>query len=230
MTSTDQNMTILSLVSDASLMVQGVMAILLLASLVSWYLIFWRSHVLQRLEKQSRRFQREFRSAEDMTKLHTDSRKGTPVGPLTAIFSAGYSAFYTPKADTPAQAQADHAERAMLVEIGDQEEELEKGLSLLATIGSVSPYVGLLGTVWGIMNSFIGLSQVEQATLTTVAPGIAEALIATAIGLFAAIPAVVAYNRFSASASRLSNRYYLFGNELMSRMQGQSAFASRVDG
>jgi len=104
------------------------------------------------------------------------------------------------------------------VAITEQEIELEKGLQFLATVGSVSPYIGLFGTVWGIMNSFIGLSQVQQATLSTVAPGIAEALIATAIGLFAAIPAVIAYNRFAARGQTLLTRYYAFGNELQVRL------------
>ncbi len=106
----------------------------------------------------------------------------------------------------------------MLSSISEEEEKLQQNLTFLATVGSVSPYIGLFGTVWGIMNAFIGLSGVEQATLNTVAPGIAEALIATAIGLFAAIPAVVAYNRFSARADKLSSRYYGFANELQTRI------------
>ncbi|MNN15345.1 Biopolymer transport protein ExbB [compost metagenome] len=110
-------------------------------------------------------------------------------------------------------------ERSLLVTIAEQEERLEQGLPFLATVGSVSPYIGLFGTVWGIMNSFLGLSQVQQATLSTVAPGIAEALIATAIGLFAAIPAVMAYNRYSARSQTLISRYYAFGNELQGRLQ-----------
>jgi biopolymer transport protein TolQ len=109
-------------------------------------------------------------------------------------------------------------ERALYVAISEQEVQLEKGLQFLATVGSVSPYIGLFGTVWGIMNSFLGLSQVQQATLSTVAPGIAEALIATAIGLFAAIPAVIAYNRFSSRSQTLLTRYYAFGNELQVRL------------
>lgn len=112
----------------------------------------------------------------------------------------------------------DQVERRLLTSVSEQEEKLEKHLSFLATVGSVSPYIGLFGTVWGIMNSFIGLSQLEQATLSAVAPGIAEALIATAIGLFAAIPAVIAYNRLSARAEKISNSYYSFGNELQTRM------------
>ena len=108
--------------------------------------------------------------------------------------------------------------RALYVAISEQEVQLEKGLQFLATVGSVSPYIGLFGTVWGIMNSFLGLSQVQQATLSTVAPGIAEALIATAIGLFAAIPAVIAYNRFSSRSQTLLTRYYAFGNELQVRL------------
>ena len=112
----------------------------------------------------------------------------------------------------------DGVERRLLSSISEEEEKLQQNLTFLATVGSVSPYIGLFGTVWGIMNAFIGLSGVEQATLNTVAPGIAEALIATAIGLFAAIPAVVAYNRFSARADKLSSRYYGFANELQTRI------------
>ncbi|HCA00153.1 MAG TPA: protein TolQ, partial [Pseudomonas sp.] len=115
-------------------------------------------------------------------------------------------------------AVAEGVERSLYVAIAEQEERLEKGLQFLATVGSVSPYIGLFGTVWGIMNSFLGLSQVQQATLSTVAPGIAEALIATAIGLFAAIPAVMAYNRFAAHGQTLVGRYYAFGNELQARL------------
>ncbi|MDN5486666.1 MAG: MotA/TolQ/ExbB proton channel family protein, partial [Pseudomonas sp.] len=133
-------------------------------------------------------------------------------GGVAPIFIAGMQEYQHLHHHDPAVLEG--VERALQVAITEQELELEKGLQFLATVGSVSPYIGLFGTVWGIMNSFLGLSQVQQATLSTVAPGIAEALIATAIGLFAAIPAVVAYNRFAARSQTLLTRYYAFGNEL----------------
>jgi len=140
---------------------------------------------------------------------------------IPAIFQTGWQEYekYQHIGTMAQDEKVENIERAMLVNIGEQEAELEKGLSVLATIGSVSPYIGLFGTVWGIMNSFIGLSQVEQATLNTVAPGIAEALIATAIGLFAAIPAVIAYNQLSKRAGAISTLYYHFGNEFITRLQ-----------
>ena len=136
------------------------------------------------------------------------------------VFAAAYSEYAQLKQQPGVDAEGvmQGVERALYVAISEQEIRLEKGLQFLATVGSVSPYIGLFGTVWGIMNSFIGLSQVQQATLSTVAPGIAEALIATAIGLFAAIPAVIAYNRFSARGQTLLTRYYSLGNEVQMRL------------
>ena len=214
-------MTIWGLVSDASVLVKIVMLILVLASMVSWYLILWRSNVLSRLEKQNKLFQQQFRQTADMTSLPEATTKATLHKAIPAIFQAGWQEYekYQHITTMPQDEKVENVERAMLVNIGEQEAELEKGLSYLATIGSVSPYIGLFGTVWGIMNSFIGLSQVEQATLNTVAPGIAEALIATAIGLFAAIPAVIAYNQLSKRAGAISTLYYHFGNEFITRLQ-----------
>lgn len=221
METTMHEMTMWGLVSDASLLVKIVMIILVLASMVSWYLIIWRSKVLGRLEKQNRQFHQQFRQTADMTKLDSATPDIAAHHALPAIFKTGWLEYekYRQLNAVPQDEIVENVERAMLVNIGEQEVELEKGLSYLATIGSVSPYIGLFGTVWGIMNSFIGLSQVEQATLNTVAPGIAEALIATAIGLFAAIPAVVAYNQLSKRAGALSTRYYHFGNEFITRLQ-----------
>lgn len=221
MDTTMHEMTMWGLVSDASLLVKIVMIILVLASMVSWYLIIWRSKVLGRLEKQNKQFHQQFRQTADMTKMDAAQSDMAAYQALPAIFQAGWLEYekYRQLNAVPQDEIIENVERAMLVNIGEQEVELEKGLSYLATIGSVSPYIGLFGTVWGIMNSFIGLSQVEQATLNTVAPGIAEALIATAIGLFAAIPAVVAYNQLSKRAGALSTRYYHFGNEFITRLQ-----------
>ena len=215
-----EHTTVWGLISDASLVVQAVMLSLVLASLLSWYLIVWRGTVLRRSEAHGKAFLKQFRSVE-LGQLYQEAQRaqsGADAG-LQQIFVAGYQAFQQLQPGQQPDSVLEGVERSLLVAIAEQDERLEKGLPFLATVGSVSPYIGLFGTVWGIMNAFLGLSQVQQATLSTVAPGIAEALIATAIGLFAAIPAVMAYNRFSARAQTLSARYYAFGNELQSRLQ-----------
>ncbi|MGE8362244.1 protein TolQ [Pseudomonas sp.] len=216
-----EQMTVWGLVNDASLLVQAVMLSLLLASLLSWYLIIQRGLILRRSERLMKDFLRRFRSGGDLAQLYRDGADGVDQDAgLQHIFQAGYHEFAQLKREPGIAGEQviEGVERSLLVAISEQEERLEKGLPFLATVGSVSPYIGLFGTVWGIMNSFIGLAQVQQATLSTVAPGIAEALIATAIGLFAAIPAVIAYNRFSARVATLSSRYYGFGNELQARL------------
>lgn len=221
MHSTLEPMTVWSLVGDASLLVKLVMLILLGASLASWYLIVQRSLLLGRSERLLKQFQLRFRQGADLGQLYREgSEQLDSDAALERIFRAGYQEFAHLKREPGISGEAviDGVERSLLVAISEQEEHLEKGLPFLATVGSVSPYIGLFGTVWGIMNSFIGLSQVQQATLSTVAPGIAEALIATAIGLFAAIPAVIAYNRFAARVASLSTRLYAFGNELQARL------------
>lgn len=216
-----EEMSIWSLVADASVLVQTVMLILVLASVASWYLIVLRSKNLSRTRKSNAEFITHFRHTDDLGHLYAESNdQKIPAAHLQRVFNVGYQEFVALRQlpnITPEKVN-EGAERAMLVAIGEEEAQLEKGLSFLATVGSVSPYIGLFGTVWGIMNAFIGLSQVQQATLSTVAPGIAEALIATAIGLFAAIPAVIAYNRFSATAATITARYYTFGNELQMRL------------
>ncbi|WPN21207.1 protein TolQ [Pseudomonas marginalis] len=215
MHATMEHMTIWGLISDASLLVKAVMVTLLLASLLSWYLIIQRGSVLRRLERQLNGFVLRFRAASDLQPLYRETVQAGEGG-IAPIFIAGVQEYQHLHSHDPAVLEG--VERALQVVITEQEIELEKGLQFLATVGSVSPYIGLFGTVWGIMNSFIGLSQVQQATLSTVAPGIAEALIATAIGLFAAIPAVIAYNRFAARGQTLLTRYYAFGNELQVRL------------
>lgn len=229
MHATLEQMTVWGLISDASLLVKGVMAILLFASLFSWYLIVQRGALLARVERQAKAFQARFRGTTDLTQLQRRDDADEDAA-LERIFQAGYQEFAQLRREPGIAPEmvVDGVERALYVAIAEQEERLEKGLTFLATVGSVSPYIGLFGTVWGIMNSFIGLSQVQQATLSTVAPGIAEALIATAIGLFAAIPAVIAYNRFSARAQGLVARYYAFGNELQGRLQRRLAGANPV--
>jgi biopolymer transport protein TolQ len=229
MHNTLEQMTVWSLISDASLLVQAVMLTLLLASLLSWYLIIQRSAVLRRNERLLKQFQQRFRSGSDLAKLYREGSESLDEDAgLQQIFQAGYHEFVQLKREPGIAGELviDGVERSLLVAISEQEERLEKGLPFLATVGSVSPYIGLFGTVWGIMNSFIGLSQVQQATLSTVAPGIAEALIATAIGLFAAIPAVIAYNRFSARVGILTSRYYGFANELQGRLHRKLHAAS----
>ncbi|MDP2246355.1 protein TolQ [Pseudomonas sp.] len=229
MHNTLEQMTVWSLVSDASLLVQAVMLTLLLASLLSWYLIIQRSAVLRRNERLMKDFQLRFRSGHDLAQLYREGSDSLDEDAgLQQIFQAGYHEYIQLKREPGIAGELviDGVERSLLVAISEQEERLEKGLPFLATVGSVSPYIGLFGTVWGIMNSFIGLSQVQQATLSTVAPGIAEALIATAIGLFAAIPAVIAYNRFSARVATLTSRYYGFGNELQARLHRKLHAAS----
>lgn len=229
MHNTLEQMTVWGLISEASLLVQAVMLTLLLASLLSWYLIIQRSMVLRRSGRLMKDFQLRFRSGHDLAQLYREGSDGLDEDAgLQRIFQAGYHEFIQLKREPGIAGELviDGVERSLLVAISEQEERLEKGLPFLATVGSVSPYIGLFGTVWGIMNSFIGLSQVQQATLSTVAPGIAEALIATAIGLFAAIPAVIAYNRFSARVAILTTRYYGFANELQARLHRKLHAAS----
>ena len=221
MQATLEHMTVWGLISDASLLVKAVMLSLLLASLASWYLILVRSSVLKRRERRLDGFLQRFRGAADLAPLYRESAQSTDADAgIEPVFQAGLQEFNHLRQAVGGSAEAvqQGVERALYVAISEQEIQLEKGLQFLATVGSVSPYIGLFGTVWGIMNSFLGLSQVQQATLSTVAPGIAEALIATAIGLFAAIPAVIAYNRFSARSQTLLTRYYAFANELQVRL------------
>ena len=228
MHATLEQMTVWSLVNDASLLVKLVMLSLLAASLASWYLIVQRSLLLGRSERLVRDFLRRFRETRDLATLYREGAERTDDdAALEQLFRAGYGEYAQLRRDPQVARETliDGVERSLLVAISEQEARLEKGLTLLATIGSVSPYIGLFGTVWGIMNSFIGLSQVQQATLSTVAPGIAEALIATAIGLFAAIPAVVAYNRFAYDIDRFANRFDTFMEEFSNILQRQATKA-----
>ena len=221
MQATLDQMSIWSLISHASLLVKCVMLILLAASVVSWYIIIKHGMLLRSQESGWKRFLHAFRSQSDLTSIDTEAEKDSGI---VDIYQQGLDEYQHIYQDNTAQSKLSNqdvmesVERRLLISITEQEERLQQNLTFLATVGSVSPYIGLFGTVWGIMHAFIGLSGVEQATLNTVAPGIAEALIATAIGLFAAIPAVVAYNRFSARADKMSTRYYSFANELQGRL------------
>ncbi len=212
-------MSMWHLISGASVLVQLVMLILIAASVVSWVLIFQRSAVTRAAKSSLEEFEDRFWSGIDLSKLYRQvGGNPNPDSGLEQIFRAGFKEFSRMRQQPGVEREAvmDAVQRAMRVAISREEEKLDQHLPFLATVGSTSPYVGLLGTVWGIMNSFRGLATVQQATLATVAPGIAEALIATAIGLFAAIPAVVAYNRFAARSEMLISRYYTFAEEFSS--------------
>lgn len=214
-----------SLVANATWVVQGVMLLLVLASVVSWALIGNRFQVLRRAGAAARGFEDRFWSGGDLAQLYAQVRKAPdPDSGMEAIFVAGFKEYArlhnSPNADADAVMEATH--RAMRIALSREQERLEQHLPFLATVGSTSPYVGLFGTVWGIMNSFRALANVSQATLQVVAPGIAEALIATAIGLFAAIPAVIAYNRYSAKVEALLNRYSTFAEEFYAILHRQS--------
>ena len=218
------DMSVLSLISGASVPVQLVMAILLLASLFSWYYIFLKVFTLRRAEKQTAEFERQFWSGADLNDLVQRAVNArASAGSLERIFESGFREFTKHRREpgTDVAALMDSTRRAMRATYQREMDKLESSLSFLASVGSVSPYVGLLGTVWGIMNSFRGLANVGQATLSHVAPGIAEALIATAIGLFAAIPAVVAYNRFAGDVNRLAIRFDSFTEEFSNILQRQ---------
>jgi len=215
-------MSFIAMVAHASVVVQAVMALLLLASLWSWWQIFIKLFSLKRAGGDTDRFEDEFWKGGDLQELYqraTQSREG---GALERVFSSGFREYSKHRRQGAAAAPTmDSARRAMRASYQREIDALEHGLAGLATVGSVSPYVGLFGTVWGIMNAFRGLSNVSQATLAQVAPGIAEALIATAIGLFAAIPAVVAYNRYTHDVDRLATRFETFIEEFSNILQRQ---------
>lgn len=208
-----------SLILDATLVVQLVMLTLLLASVISWVMIIQRWLVLNSSEQSMLSFEKRFWSGMDLSQLYREGsnqqKDNQPTGGMENIFRAGFKEFMRlrQQGGVSADAVMGGAQRAMRVAYSREEEKLEKHLPFLATVGSVTPYIGLFGTVIGIMNSFIGLATQSQATLAVVAPGIAEALIATAMGLFAAIPAVVAYNRYSARVDNIAQNYITFTEE-----------------
>ena len=219
------DLSILALVMNASVVVKIVMAILALASLVSWTYIFMKVFALRQARREADNFEREFWGGADLVGLYQRASSGHyAAAGMEKIFEAGFKEFLKLKgrSGTELSALMDGTRRAMKATLQREVDSLESHLSFLATVGSVSPYIGLFGTVWGIMNAFRGLSNVAQATLAQVAPGIAEALVATAIGLFAAIPAVIAYNRFSHDIDRLVGRYESFMEELSNILQRQA--------
>ena len=213
----NDSMSIPHLILNASLVVQLVMLLLIAASIASWIVIFQRSFVLRRAHKAHRAFEDRFWSGVDLNELYRETPADQEVLGAENIFRSGFREFnrLLPKTQS-SQAVLDGVQRAMRVAWSREEERLNLHLTFLATVASASPYIGLFGTVWGIMGSFQSLSMAQQATLSTVAPWIAEALIATAMGLFAAIPAVIFYNRLSAQSNRLLGQYEDFAEEFHS--------------
>lgn len=208
--------SIFSYFFNASLVVKIVMAILMLASIFSWTIIFQRSFFFFRLNKNTQTFEEIFWKSTDLSKMYAEfNQHQNELEGVELIFHAGFREFnrLRKQAGIAPEAVLEGAQRAMRIVHARELEELEQHLSFLATVGSISPYVGLFGTVWGIMTSFHDISQSQSASIAMVAPGISEALIATAMGLFAAIPAVVAYNRFAHQVERLSNQYATFMEE-----------------
>ena len=219
------DLSFVSLIMGASIPVQIVMLILILASLFSWKYIFIKIKTMKAAEEDAEEFEKYFWAGAQLKQLYDSaSTMGANIGGLKAIFKAGYKEYIVARSsDQKLDKQTkDSVRRAMQVAYNRELDALERHLPFLASVGSVSPYIGLFGTVWGIMNSFIGLSNVAQSTLAQVAPGIAEALIATAIGLFAAIPAVIAYKRFAAKVDRLAIRYESFMEEFINNVDRRS--------
>jgi biopolymer transport protein TolQ len=223
-----QDLDIWTLVLNASIVVKAVMLLLLAVSFMSWMFIFQKWFSIRRSVRQTGLFEREFWGGKDLNALYQGAVNNRhSIGSLERIFEAGFREFAKLRGQKSAQTEAsdmvDGARRAMRATFQREMDFLERHLAFLASTGSVSPYVGLFGTVWGIMHSFRSLANVQQATLAQVAPGIAEALIATAIGLFAAIPAVVAYNRYSHDIERLANRFESFMEEFSNILHRQAA-------
>lgn len=217
--STGTDLSFLHLILNASLLVQLVMLSLVVVSFISWTMIFNKRVMLNKATKSADIFEGQFWSLEDLSPLYNRiSNSRNPVTGMEKIFEAGFKEFAKLRGQENTQPDAviEGAQRAMRIAMNKEIDILETNLSFLATVGSTSPYIGLFGTVWGIMNSFRALGNVQQASISLVAPGIAEALIATAMGLFAAIPAVIAYNRYSNDVERLISRYDIFMDEFSS--------------
>jgi len=219
-----QDLSILTLILNASILVKGVMLLLAVVSSMSWYWIFRKAFAIRDARARTDQFEREFWSGGDLNALFQSAVNDRhSAGAMERIFEAGYREFTKLRGQKTLDSATvvDGARRAMRATYQREMDALEAHLAFLASVGSVSPYVGLFGTVWGIMNAFRGLANVGQATLAHVAPGIAEALVATAIGLFAAIPAVVAYNRFAHDIDRISIRFESFMEEFSNILQRQ---------
>ncbi|GAB7564454.1 protein TolQ [Methylobacillus methanolivorans] len=217
-----EDMSFISLIAGASVPAQLVMAILVLTSLISWWYIFIKFFAIRSADRDAEEFERVFWKGGDLNQLYESVNSGRrSTQGMASIFEAGFKDYARLKRQSGLEVSdvTEGARRAMRAAYNREMDDLDSHLPFLASVGSVSPYIGLLGTVWGIMNAFRGLSNMAQATLSHVAPGIAEALVATAIGLFAAIPAVIAYNRFTASVDRLAVRYESFIEEFTNILQ-----------
>jgi biopolymer transport protein TolQ len=229
----EEQLGLLDLVLNASFTVQMVMLLLLLASVLSWYMIVNRFIYFRNAREEMYLFEERFWSGIDLSQLYREGSEkasdGHAILGIESIFRAGFKEFsrLAQQQEVDSEAVIEGSRRAMRVAAMREGERLERHLAFLASVGSTSPYIGLFGTVWGIMHSFRGLANATQATLATVAPGISEALVATAMGLFAAIPAVLAYNRFASRVDVLSNRYDTFMDEFSSILYRQ-AFALRA--
>jgi len=228
----EEQLSLMDQVVNASFTVQAVMMVLLLASMASWYMIVQRFIYFRNAQTEMYHFEESFWSGIDLSKLYREGNERAAEGHtmmgMESIFRAGFKEFsrLAQQSEMDSEAIVEGSRRAMRVATMREEERLELHLTFLASVGSTSPYIGLFGTVWGIMHSFRGLANSTQATLATVAPGISEALIATAMGLFAAIPAVLAYNRFASTVDVLTNRYDTFADEFSSILYRQ-AYALR---
>jgi len=228
----EEQLSLVDLVWSASFTVKMVMATLVLASIVSWFMIVNRFLYFRNANDEMYRFEERFWSGIDLSQLYREGNEraadGHAILGMESIFRAGFKEFsrLAQQSEMDSEALIEGARRAMRVAMMREEERLDRHLAFLASVGSTSPYIGLFGTVWGIMNSFRGLANSTQATLATVAPGISEALIATAMGLFAAIPAVLAYNRFASKVEVFNNRYDTFMDEFSGILYRQ-AFATR---
>lgn len=221
-------MSFIGLFLEASLVVKAVMILLVLMSILSWALIIQRRKILNGAQQNALEFEERFWSGVDLAKLYKEvTARGGKAAGTEHLFQSGFREFARLRQvrSMDAVSVMSGTQRAMRVAHSREVDSLEKNLSVLATIGSISPYIGLFGTVWGIMNSFIALGSVQQATLQMVAPGIAEALIATAMGLFAAIPAVIAYNKFSTQVAAIDGSYINFAEEFTGILQRQAATA-----
>ena len=223
----EENLSIVYLIMNASLLVQFVMALLLLASVTSWVMIVQRGISLRQSTENYRNFEDTCWSGQDLNIYYEDLitrvNDGEQIDGIESVFEAGFKEYHrlVSTENTDSEMIIEAVDRSMRIALARENEKLSVHLPFLASVASVSPYVGLFGTVWGIMNSFRGLAMVQQATLATVAPGISEALIATAMGLFAAIPAVLAYNRFSSKVDELNSNYETFAEEFSSILNRQ---------
>lgn len=224
-----EGLAILDMIFRASVPVQLVLTILIAASVISWTMIFRKYYAYRQAASDADKFEKKFWSGSNLNQMYTDLSKNENATGMTGMFLEGFREFkrLTQQSNIQPMDILEGVQRAMRVALTRETDNLETHLSFLATVGSTSPYIGLFGTVWGIMHSFISLSGAQAVTIADVAPGIAEALVATAIGLFAAIPAVVAYNRYANRTERLVTRYEIFMEEFASILQRQ-AFAARA--